>query len=407
MVSVASAVPASVYSVSPYVFLAPELPKFSLQPTLKVQSAPVQPIQSIQPVSNAVRSDPAATKQYVLVYPTYQYIGARQDSPIGSGFFQSIQSYFTNFGQTQNDESSQIMDEVEPDKTPIATEGSPILATQEKLIPVQNEIKSKFLYSYATPASTVPLKSDRRFFLFPEQSQVLSTYSGSAINPILTLQPVPVLVARSNIAQSDDQQPGKVVSENVQKYSQIPPVMNSIVEQAQQVQVKSVSGVHTEAIAVDGVAENRVAPAPAPVGVDNRAIPIPTEPTVEAVVTDQSKSLTNSIVATDAVASPATAVPASIPAVVVARSNAIPLSVSSESVSPIVASPVIDSSVVQAVIEGNESGVQQSVATQSVVEQSVVGPSLKEVQPVAQAVQPVVPSSPAVEVPASSPANAS
>lgn len=346
----------------------------------------------------AFRSDPSATKQYVLVYPSYQYITTRQDGSTGSGFFETIQNYFINFGngQTQSDESSQIMDAVEPDKTQAATETqSAILPTQENLIPVQNEIKQKFFYSYATPASTVPLSSDRRFFLLPEQPQVLSTYSGSAINPVLNLQPVPVVVSRSNVAQSDDQQPGKVVSENIQKYSQIPPVMNSIVEQAQQVQVKSVSGVHTEAIAVDGVAENRVAPAPAPVGIDNRAIPIPTVPTVEAIVTDQSNSLTNSVVAPDAIASPAVAVPASVPSVVEARSNAIPLSVSSESVSPIVASAVIDSSVVQAVIEGNESGVQQSVAEQSVVEQSVVGPSLKEVQPVVPAVS-VVPASPAV-----------
>lgn len=346
----------------------------------------------------AFRSDPSGTKQYVLVYPSYQYITTRQDGSSGSGFFETIQNYFINFGngQTQSDESSQIMDAVEPDKTQAATETkSAFLPTQEKLIPVQNEIKQKFFYSYGTPASTVPLNSDRRFFLLPEQPQVLSTYSGSAINPVLNLQPVPVVLSRSNVAQSDDQQPGKVVSENIQKYSQIPPVMNSIVEQAQQVQVKSVSGVHTEAIAVDGVAENRVAPAPAPVGVDNRAIPIPTVPTVEAIVTDQSNSLTNSVVAPDAIASPVVTLPASVPSVVEARSNAIPLTVSSESVSPILASPVIDSLVVQAVIEGNESGVQQSVAEQSVVEQSVVGPSLKEVQPVVPAVS-VVPASPAV-----------
>lgn len=47
-ISVATALPVSVYPVRPYVFLAPELPKFALQPTVKVQ-APAS-IQRIQPI---------------------------------------------------------------------------------------------------------------------------------------------------------------------------------------------------------------------------------------------------------------------------------------------------------------------------------------------------------------------
>lgn len=49
--SVASALPVSVVPVRQYVLLAPELPKFTLQPTLKVQaptvSAPVQPVSAV------------------------------------------------------------------------------------------------------------------------------------------------------------------------------------------------------------------------------------------------------------------------------------------------------------------------------------------------------------------------
>lgn len=50
VISTASALPVSVVPIRPYVFLAPELPKFTLQPTLKVQ-APSSIQQQIQPVA--------------------------------------------------------------------------------------------------------------------------------------------------------------------------------------------------------------------------------------------------------------------------------------------------------------------------------------------------------------------
>lgn len=44
-VPVPASLPVSVYPVRPYVFLAPELPKFTLQPAVKVQApASVQPV---------------------------------------------------------------------------------------------------------------------------------------------------------------------------------------------------------------------------------------------------------------------------------------------------------------------------------------------------------------------------
>lgn len=48
-ISAATALPVSVFPVRPYVFLAPELPKFTFQPTVKVQSPAT--VQQIQPVS--------------------------------------------------------------------------------------------------------------------------------------------------------------------------------------------------------------------------------------------------------------------------------------------------------------------------------------------------------------------
>lgn len=48
-ISVATALPVSVFPVRPYVLLAPELPKFALQPTVKVQSPAT--VQQIQPVA--------------------------------------------------------------------------------------------------------------------------------------------------------------------------------------------------------------------------------------------------------------------------------------------------------------------------------------------------------------------
>lgn len=49
-VSFAVALPTTVYPIRPYVFLAPELPKFVLQPTVKFQSPAT--VQQIQPTAD-------------------------------------------------------------------------------------------------------------------------------------------------------------------------------------------------------------------------------------------------------------------------------------------------------------------------------------------------------------------
>lgn len=316
----------------------------------------------------------------MLVYPSYQYITTRQDdSGSNSGFFETIQNYFINFGngQTQSDDSNQIMDAVEADKPQAATTATdstksvfnPEIISQEKNTPTPTESKQKFFYSYETPASTVPLNADRRLFYLAEQPQVFGTFSGTPINPVFNLQQVPVVLSsRSNVAQPDDSHPNKVISENVQKFSQIPPVMATI-EQTQQVEGKSSINVNAQTDSVfvpenrvvDAVPENRVVPVFQPVE-DNRALPVSTERTIVADV----------VPAVDDVVS----------SVVVARTNPVPLTVSSESVSSsVVASSVVPSQVgvVGSVVEGNESV------------QTVVSPSLKEVEPAV--VPPVVVSS--------------
>lgn len=300
------------------------------------------------------RSEPAAgNKQYVLVYPSYQFVSTRQDDSANSGFFESIQNYFINFGNSQQmDEPSQVMDAVEPDKQESAQSTKTVVAPEEKPFPT----KQKFFYSYATPASTVPLNADRRFFYLAEQPQVYGTFSGSAINPVFNLQPVPVVLSRSNnVAQPDEPHPNKVITENVQKFSQIPPVM-ATVEQLPEVQAKSVIAEQVNSIVDDPLPESKVAPVAPVVPVeDNRAVPVPTEPSVQVT-----------------------------PEVVVeARSNAIPLTISSEPIAPIVASPVVDG-----VVEGIE-------PVQPIVEPVVA--SLKEVPsvvPVAR-LEPIVPAVPA------------
>lgn len=257
------------------------------------------------------------------------------------------------------------MDAVEADKPQAATTATdstksiftPEIISQEKITPTPSESKQKFFYSYQTPASTVPLNADRRLFYLAEQPQVFGTFSGTPINPVFNLQQVPVVLSpRSNVAQPDDSHPNKVISENVQKFSQIPPVM-ATVEQTQQVEGKSSINVNaqTDSVVVDALLENRVVPIFQPVE-DNRALPVSTEPTV---VADVVPAVDDDVV----------------PSVVVARSNPVPLSVSSEPVSSsVVASPVVPSQVfdgvVGSVVEGNES-----------VQQTVVSPSLKEVEP--------------------------
>lgn len=284
------------------------------------------------------------------MYPSYQYIATRQDESGNAGFFETIQNYIVNFGNSQNDDSSQIMDPVEPDKQesiPATTSTIAPNAVQQKLIQSQNQNKQKFVYSYITPASTVPLNADRRLFYLAEQPQIFGAFSGAAASPVFNFQPVPVVLSRSNVAQSDDSQPNKVITENVQKFSQIPPVMANV-EQVSQVEAKNNIVEPSDSVVVDAVPENRVVSTPVlqPVE-DNRALPVLTEPSVEV------KS-----------------------ASVLEARSAIPLTVSSESVSPAVASPVVDGQV-----EGNES-------IQS-VQEGVVGASLKDALPEAL-VAPVV-----------------
>jgi len=262
--SAINALPVSVLPVRSYVFLAPDLPKFQIQPTqLKAQQGPV-----------LAKSDVSANKQYVLVYPTYQYLTTRQDGSTSTGFFETIQNYFVNFGQSQSDESSAVMDPVEADKPQAAPETVPMAETSQE----KPEQRQKIYYSYVTPASTVPLNADRRFYFLAEQPQIYGSFSGPSVNPVFNLQPVPVVVqSRSNVAQvPDEPQPGQVVSENVQKFSQIPPVMAAI--EQPQAQVKQIRD-PVDAIVDDKVPENRIAP----VVVDNRALPISTEGNVVEV----------------------------------------------------------------------------------------------------------------------------
>lgn len=181
-----------------------------------------------------------ANRQYVLVYP-YQYVATRQDEASGTGFFETIQNFFVNFGQQQqtqqNDEAG--LDAVELEKPqgapPTAAPATDALvadaatAAAAVAAPPKSDSKQKFVYSYITPASTVPLSADRRLFFLAEQPQLFGSFSGPSVNPVFNLQPVPILASRSNVAQSqpDEPQPGKIVSENVQKFSQTPPVMTT------------------------------------------------------------------------------------------------------------------------------------------------------------------------------------
>lgn len=238
-------------------------------------------INSIFQIGFIRRSEQLANKQYVLVYPSYQYLASRQDDSNAGGFFETIQNYFINFGNNQNDEP---MDTVEADKPQASAELAPTSAPPT-LAPiddisvkskfVQKDEKQKFVYSYITPASTVPLNSDRRYFYLSEQPQIFGSFSGPSVNPVFNLQPLPVVLqSRSSVAQvPDEPQSGKVVSENVQKFSQIPPVM-AAVEQIQP-QVKSISDQFNTV--VPNAAENRVVP----LVLDNRALPVQTEAVIE------------------------------------------------------------------------------------------------------------------------------
>lgn len=231
----------------------------------------------------------------MLVYPSYQYLLSRQDDSSTGGFFETIQNYFINFG---SDQSEEPMDAVEADKPQASAESAPTSAPPPSAPPsntpiddisikskyIKKDEKQKFFYSYITPASTVPLHSDRRFFYLSEQPQIFGSYSGAAVNPVLNLQPLPdVLQSRSSVAHvPDEPQSGKVVSENVQKFSQIPPVM-AAVEQPQ-LHVKSISDQFDTV--VPNAPENRVAP----LILDNRALPIQTEAVVDVSSTVASVS---------------------------------------------------------------------------------------------------------------------
>lgn len=189
------------------------------------------------------------------MYP-YQFVATRQDEAGGSGFFETIQNFFVNFGQSQqqqqNDEGS--LDAVDIDKpaaaaaaaalvppTPAPAPAAAALATEAEKPAAKIDSKQKFVYSYITPASTVPLTGDRRLFFLAEQPQLFGSFSGPSVNPVFSLQPLPLLASRSNVAQpSEEPQPGKIVSENVQKFSQIPPVMTTLEQKSSEPQVKSV-----------------------------------------------------------------------------------------------------------------------------------------------------------------------
>lgn len=250
----------------------------------------------------------------------------RQDGGSSNGFFETIQGYFQGFGNFGQSDEGTVMDAVEADKpqgqTQAQAQAPAQVPAQAAMMPAaspesmmatrtilsadatqEKADKQKLIYSYITPASTIQLNADRRYYFLSEQPQIYGTFNSPSVNPVFNLQPVPlVLQSRSNIAQvPDEQQSGKVATENVQKFSQIPPVM-AAVEQQPVVQVKQISE-QVDSVVDSGVPENRVAP----VVVDNRALAVSTEPSVD--------------------------VSSTVAAVIEARNNPIPIEVVKESVS--------------------------------------------------------------------------
>lgn len=264
------------------------------------------------------RSEPVANRQYVLMYPSYQLISTRQDAP-GQNPFQTFLGIF-GFGQTgQNTQTT--MDAADKPEAQAQPQSQPQALNSIDNVSLEKS-KQNLYYTFATPASTVPLNADQRFIYLAEQPQLF----GSAVNPVFNLQPVPVVLSRSNVAQPNEPlvQSNKVNSENVQKFSQIPPVMAVGVEPVS-LDVQGKSAVVNELVAAvvdsvnvkqhqdEPVADSKVNPlVPLDVVVeDNRAVPVPEEPS--------AKSAT----------------------VVETRSNPIPLVVSNEAVVvPVVSSPV-------------------------------------------------------------------
>lgn len=316
------------------------------------------------------RSESVANRQYVLMYPSYQFVSTRQDQAPSNPF----QTFLGFIGFGQAGQNTQMMDAVEMNKPEAQQAQAQSQAAQNSIDDVSEKSanKPKLYYTFATPASTVPLNAADQRFYFVEQPQLFGAVSGSNVNPVFNLQPVPVVLSRSNVAQPDADvlaQPSKVNSENVQKFSQIPPPAVGVEPVLSQVQGKSSVGeVHVDQVpstvvqhdsvvsvkhvpnvdhVVEPVAESRVNPAPPAVALeDNRAVPVPVDPSV------QVKSA----------------------AVVETRSNPVPLVVSSESVvAPIVSPPAEVKDAVQSVPE--------------------VASTLKELQPVQHdaVVAPVVP----------------
>lgn len=210
--------------------------------------------------------------QYVLLYPSASnYYVLRQDDQ-QTTWWTSIQQFFQSIGGGSGSGEEAGAEESSPDaasapaasatksgfdmKKPTPMEPFfPNLVLEDKK---KDEKNDKFFY--LTPASTSFLNPDKRLFVLPQQQKFIGTISGPILNPVFNVQPIPTLVARSNIANpADESQPLiKVVSENAQKFSQIPPVMANIEPLAQPVLQRS----HiTEAIkAANPEPENRIAP---------------------------------------------------------------------------------------------------------------------------------------------------
>lgn len=315
------------------------------------------------------RSEPVANRQYVLMYPSYQLIATRQDAPGNTNPFQQFLG-FIGFGQnTQTATDAVEMDK--PEAQPQAQPQTPAINAIDNVNLEKIANKQKVYYTYATPASTVPLNTDQRFFYLAEQPQLFGSFSGSTVNPVFNLQPVPVVLSRSNVAQSDDPvaQANKLNSENVQKFSQIPPVMAVGIEPiASDVQGKSavvdvnapVPSVVVDAVNVqnqevsngvvqdDVVAQSKVNPVLPEVAVeDNRAEPIPTESDV------QLKSA----------------------AVAEIRSNPVPITVSNEAVVPIVSPSVDNVEVKDVVVPVSEVGAVKQLDAVPNVDTDIVVPA--------------------------------
>lgn len=207
--------------------------------------------------------------QYVLLYPSASnYYVLRQDQS-GTSWWMSVQNWFqqTVSGGSTSEESGTDEAPAEGTGESLATKTGfdmkkPI--AQEPLLPnlviddkQKDQKNDKFFY--LTPASTQFLNTEKRLFTIPQQTKFIGTISGPILNPVFNLQPIPTLGGRSNIANTpDESQPLiKVISENTQKFSQIPPVMTAVEPVVQPVLRSHI----TEAFkAANPEPENRIAP---------------------------------------------------------------------------------------------------------------------------------------------------